>query len=419
MQFSTLRIAWRNLGRNKKRTLLCVGAIAMAQFIVLFFNCLMAGMFEDMLDTIMGPLVGHVQVHHKDWRDEQAIDLYIDKISETKAAIEALPEVRNVSARVYSGALVAPGEETGQPADAEPGMVLGVDANAENQEGGILESLPRELLPGDGRVVLGRALAKRLGIEAGERIAVIGQDADEVPAANLFKVSAVMRAATEIVNNMGVVMSMADAGEFLAMRDQAHEIVVHGTDHEKAGELAAAIKALPLLEGAEVLPWREASPTLVMIVDMKDWVDYVFLVIVFVAAAAGIANTMVMSTYERTPEFGMLLAVGSRPGRIVRMVLIEAIVLGLVGVAVGSAVGAALVLITSHTGIDYAALTGISTGETEMGYMGINLSLIIYPKLEFRHMGLGVIAVTLTAVLAALWPAASAARLEPVEAMRS
>ncbi len=419
MQFSTLKIAWRNLGRNRKRTLLCVGAIAMAQFIVLFINCLMAGMFEDMLDVIMGPLVGHVQVHHKDWRDEQAIDLYIDNISETTAGIEALPEVKSVSARVYSGVLVAPGEETGEPADAEPGMLIGVDANAENREGGILESLPPELLPGDGRVVVGRRLAKRLGIEAGAKIAVIGQDADEVPAADLFEVSAVMGGATELVNNMGVVMSMADAGEFLAMRDQAHEIVVRGADHEKAGELAAAIKALPLLEGAEVLPWREAAPTLVMLVDMKDWIDYVFLVIVFAAAAAGIANTMVMSTYERTPEFGMLLAVGSRPGRIVRMVLIEAIVLGLVGVAVGSILGSALVLYLSHAGLDYTALTGISTGETEMGYMGINLSLIIYPKLEFRHIGLGVVAVILTAVVTSVWPAASAARLEPVEAMRS
>jgi ABC-type lipoprotein release transport system permease subunit len=360
-----------------------------------------------------------VQVHHKDWRDEQAIDLYIDNVSETKAGIEALSGVKSVSVRVYSGALVAPGEETGEPADAEPGMVLGVDVNIENREGGILESLPPELLPGDGRVVVGRALAKRLGIEAGTKIAVIGQDADEAPAADLFEVSAVIGGATEVVNKSGVVMSMADAGEFLAMRDQAHEIVVRGDDHEKAGELAAAIKALPLLEGAEVLPWREASPMLVTIVDMKDWIDYVFLVIVFAAAAAGIANTMVMSTYERTPEFGMLLAVGSRPGRIVRMVLVEAIVLGLVGVAVGSAVGTVLVLITSHTGIDYAALTGISTGETDMGYMGLNFSLVMYPKLEFRHIGLGVVAVILTAVVTSVWPAASAARLEPVEAMRS
>ena len=158
---------------------------------------------------------------------------------------------------------------------------------------------------------------------------------------------------------------------------------------------------------------------LVVLVDMKDWIDYVFLVIVFAAAAAGIANTMVMSTYERTPEFGMLLAVGSRPGRIVRMVLIEAIVLGLVGVAVGSILGSALVLYLSHAGLDYAALTGISTGETEMGYMGINMSLIMYPKLEFRHIGLGVVAIILTAVVTSVWPAASAARLEPVEAMRS
>lgn len=419
MRFSTLKIAWRNLGRNRKRTLLCVGAIAMAQFIVLFFNCLMAGVFEDMLGTIMGPLVGHVQIHHKDWREEQAIDLYIDNVSETIASIKGLPEVRNVSARIYTGVLVAPGEETAEPADAEPGMVVGVDANAENQEGGILESLPQERLPGERRVVVGRTLAKRLGIEAGRKIAVIGQDAYEAPAADLFDVSAVIGSATEVVNNMGIVMSMADAGEFLAMREQAHEIIVRGSDHEKADELAAAIKALPLLEGAEVLPWREAAPMLVTIVDMKDWIDYVFLAIVFAAAAAGIANTMVMSTYERTPEFGMLLAIGSQPGRIVRMVLLEAVALGLVGVAVGSILGAALVVITSHTGINYAALTGITTGETDIGYLGINMSLIIYPKLEFRHIGLGVVAVIMTAVVTSVWPAASSARLEPVEAMRS
>jgi putative ABC transport system permease protein len=145
--------------------------------------------------------------------------------------------------------------------------------------------------------------------------------------------------------------------------------------------------------------------------------DLVFVGILFVAAAAGIANTMMMSTFERRSEFGMLLALGARPRRLVRMILLEAVVLGLVGVAIGSALGAALVLVTSRTGIDYAALTG--TGAEEASFAGLNLSFVVYPRLQARHVWIGTLAVTLTSALASVWPAALVARLQPAEAMRS
>ena len=116
---------------------------------------------------------------------------------------------------------------------------------------------------------------------------------------------------------------------------------------------------------------------------------------------------------------GMLLAVGSRPGRVVRMVLLESIVLGLAGVAIGSLIGAGLVLITSHTGINYAALTQAAGEDMQVAYKGLEFSYMIYPKFEWRHVAFGVVAVTVTAILASLWPAALAARLEPTEAMRS
>ena len=98
------------------------------------------------------------------------------------------------------------------------------------------------------------------------------------------------------------------------------------------------------------------------------------------------------------------------------MVIIESIILGLAGVAIGSALGSAAVLITSHTGIDYAALGGISAEDVSFG--GLNISYVIHPKFEIRHILLGLCAVTMTSVLASVWPATFAARLEPVEAMR-
>ncbi|UCD57244.1 MAG: ABC transporter permease [Candidatus Hydrogenedentota bacterium] len=416
MSVSTLRVAWRNLGRNKRRTLLAVGAIALGQFTLLFVNGLMAGSFHNMLETVTGPLVGHVQIHHPEWREERAIDLYIDGLSGARAEIESLPDVKSVLPRIYSPVLAASGEQRDQPADAEPAVIVGVDTGAESEKGGLLERLEPEKLRGKRSVAVGRVLANRLDVEVGHSLAVIGQDVDGYPVSDLFKVTAIIESNVDMVKTMGIVMSIADAGELLAMPGQAHEIVVQGDDYRNAGPLAARISALPALADTEVLAWREAVPELVRLIDMRQWIDLIFLAIVFAAAAAGIANTATMSTFERTHEFGMLLAIGARPGRIVWIVLIESIALGLAGVAIGSVFGTATVLITSHTGINYAALGGVSAEDVAFG--GISFSYIIHPVFEFRHIVFGLLAVTITSALASVWPAALAARLEPVKAMR-
>lgn len=407
------------MGRNRKRTALALAAIALGQATLVFVNCMMAGMFDNMLQTITGPLVGHVQIHHKNWREEQAIDLLLVPRARIKAELERLPDVRRVQPRIYGPVLAASGESGRGPADAEAGMAIGVDADMETREGGLLESLPAGERPGNGRVVVGRVLARRLGLQAGMQIALIGQDVNQFPASDLFTVSAVVRSLTDVVNRMGIVMSLEDAGRFLAIPDQAHEIVVQGADLKGAGALAQRIRQVPGLEAAEVLGWREAVPELVLLMDMKGWLDVIFVLILFVAAAAGIANTMTMSTFERTHEFGMLLAIGSRPARIVKMVFVESLMLGLLGVAIGSLLGSALTLITSHTGIDYAALTALRGREVEFTFKGLNISYLIFPAFEWRHVLFGFGAVTVTSVLAAVWPALWIGRLQPMEALRS
>jgi len=417
MGLSTFRIAWRNLGRNRRRTLLAVTAIALGQITLVFVNCMMAGMYAEMLRVITGPLVGHVQIHHREWREERAIDMCVENLSQARSEIEALRHVKSAWPRIYSAVLAASGEVTDQPADAEMAMIVGLEVDKESAGGGILGSLQPESMPGSKEVLVGKVLARRLGIEVGQDIAVIGQDADEFPVSDLFTVKAVVPSSTDVVNRLGIVMPLADAQEFLSLSDRAHEIVVQGDDHREAEELAARMAALPGLESAAVLPWREAAPELVTLIDMKGWMDLIFVAILFVAAAAGIVNTMMMSTFERTHEFGMLLALGTGPRRIVRMIFLESLVLGLVGVAVGSIIGSALVLITSHTGIDYGALSGVR-GQ-EVAFRGLNFSYVIYPMFELRQIWFGVCAVTVTSVLASTWPAVLAARLEPAEAIRS
>jgi ABC-type lipoprotein release transport system permease subunit len=192
-------------------------------------------------------------------------------------------------------------------------VIVGVDAEGEAGRGGLLESLKPDELPREQSVVIGEALANRLSIAPGQSIAIIGQDANGYPVSDLFRVRGIVKSSVDIVKTMGVVMSVADAAELLDMPDKAHEIIVHGEDYDRAEALAARIAQLPALAGAEVLWWRESLPELGTLIDLKGWFDLIFLAIVFVAAAAGIANTATMSTFERTHEFGMLLAVGE-PG---------------------------------------------------------------------------------------------------------
>ena len=260
-------------------------------------------------------------------------------------------------------------------------------------------------------------LANRLEVQEGELLAIIGQDADEFPVTELLKIGAIIDSPVELVKTMGILIPIDQAQDLFALTDQAHEVVVLGADYRDADQLAAVLGALSHLTEAEVLTWQQAIPELARMMDFKGWIDFVFAGILFIAAAAGIANTAMMSTFERLREFGMLLALGTKPSRIMSMVLVEAVLLGLIGVVIGSILGAAVVLITSRTGIDYAGFAGSEAEEVSFG--GLNISYVMYPMFQIRQVAYGFIAVSLTSVIASTWPAILAARLEPVRALRS
>lgn len=407
---STLRLAWRNLGRNRKRTALAVGAIAVAQLAVLWTDGLMNGWIDATVHALTGPMLGHVQVHAPEWRETRAIDLTVDDVDARLAALRAIPGVTHASARIYAPALAA------RDTDGHAAMVVGLDVDSESEDG-LLEGVPADARPSEHRVLVGSTLARQLALSVGDELVVVGQAADGSMANDLFTVGGVFETPVDEVDRLGVVMTLAAAQETFAMPDEANELTVRGADASGATELAAQVAALPALDGLEVRSWRALSPELTDFVDMAGAYGLIVLVLVMIAAAAGVANTMLMATFERRGELGMLLALGATPGRLVRMVLTEAVVTGLVGVAIGTLLGALVVELQARLGIDVAAMGGGSSSDLAM--YGVSLTSGLRPWLRGEDVAAGFVGVTLVSILAALWPAMHTARLEPVEAMRS
>lgn len=408
MRAPTPRIAWRNLWRNRRRTGLALAAIGLSTALVLLFNGVLRAYSGWMVATITGPLLGDVQAHAAGWRKDRAIDHTLPHAAATMTALRRDPAVASATGRLYGPVLVALGEE------GFAAVVIGLEPAGEAGAMGLLARA--QTRPAEHRISIGRRLAGAMGVHAGDELALVGQAVDGSLANDLYTVAELIDTPVDLVNRQGLVIELGEAQRLFGMTDEVHEIVVHGRDATQAADLAHRLAALPELRGAEVRDWRALAPELVGLVQLIDMTWIFVLALVFVAAAAGVANTMLISTFERTRELGMVLALGARPRRIVSLVVLEALALGVVGAALGVALGGGVVAIAHHHGLDLAQLTG--GGPSQISFAGMSWSLTLYPTLGAIDIVRTVGAVIITSLAASAWPAMRAARLQPVEALR-
>ncbi len=407
-----LRMGWRSLGRNPKRTALAFLAIAAAQAVLIWVTGFMNGYSAMIFDTLTGPMAGHLQIHAPKYLEDGAIERVIPDASKVEALVRGLPRVRSVSPRIYATTLVALKEE------GHVASILGLDVAAETGTGGVLEGIDPSQKPVGKEILVGRGLADEMGLKPGNTLALMGQAVDGSMASGLYRVKALVVTPIDAINRMGIVMDLPAARDLLAMGDQAHELVVHADGRDAVPGLMKALQAAPGLGGLDIQSWDQIAPFLKTLLEVVGKSNYLILALVFLTTIAGVANTMLMATFERVHEFGMLLALGCRPGRLVRMMALESLTLGLAGVAAGTLIGLALAWPSVRNGISLDTMGG---SQHALGFALGGMSLIhkIYPILRLRDVLNGVGAVAVTSLLAVYWPARKIGRLEPVEAMKS
>jgi ABC-type lipoprotein release transport system permease subunit len=423
------RIAARAIARNPRRAVLTLGALAAGLAAYLFLSALSTGFFLQMRDNATDLVTGHVQIEVKGFRDEYDAKLTLTRTDELLARVRTQPQVAAAAPRLQTMTMVA------SPTQTEPVMLYGVDPEAERsvtrlhekiREGKYLssnrppphpspvkgEGESESVSPTSGReIVVGRKLAERLGVRLGEKIVLMAPAADGTLGSAALRIAGIFETDNELLDRGVALTHLAAARELLSVPREAATLALRLTDIEAAETVATSISTTLTAPDQQVVSWKMLLPEVVQMLELIRVNLVVILIVVFMVVALGVTNTLLMAVLERTREFGLQLALGTRPDLVVRTVLYEALVLGVLGLAAGFALGALIVGYYHTFGFDlaaYAAATRNIPGMTS----------VVYPTLVLANVWLPALALLATSLAAAFYPAWRAARLDPAVALR-
>lgn len=401
-----LALAWRNVLRNRRRSAITLSSIAIGLAAMTFLWGMIDGINRQMVENSTRYFAGDAQIHLRGYHDDPTFDLAIQDAARVLGAVREHPEVRAASLRMEGKALASRG-------DKSRGVRLaGVAPKEEAQVTVLFDAIldGRPLADGEAGVLIGEKLAEALRVRAGEDLVFVGQAYDGSVASARFPVRGVFRSKIDELDGFVAVSTLDTAREFYAAPEGATGVVLRLRDADRLDAVRAGL-AKRLGERYEVLGWPRLLPMVAVSTRFHEVVSYVVLLVFFVVVAAAVANPVLMAVLERTREFGIMLAVGMRRSRLLGLVFLEAMLLGAAGLVVGNVIG------LSITG--YFAVAGMNLSAFEAGLRTMpGLSDVVYTVvLPERSLMLSAL-VFAVACLMAVYPAAKAAGLEPVEAIR-
>jgi ABC-type lipoprotein release transport system permease subunit len=403
-----LKLAFRNLFRNRRRTFLTGLIIGVGLAAIMFTDAWIMGMKENMIASATSSFLGEAQIHREGYLESQDSELTLGELPAIRSQLDSDPAVDTYSERVASFGTVS------SPADVASIQLYGVDPAREKALSKFDEAMiaGSYLSPGpsgsDG-VLLGSGLAERLEVSVGDRVVLtVSRASGGELSQDLFRVSGLFRMHIEQLDDAVALIPLKSAQRLVGIGNRVHEIAVRFRDPQYSREHGREFSARYSRFGNRGESWQELVPQLKYILDLTDASVGITVVIVFAVIIFGIVNTLFMSLYERLFEFGVLRAVGTRPAGIRRLIVSEAGVLALYAILLGVALGAALIALGSVFGLD---LTGVElAGATFTG----RIYTVFRPRQFLLHPAL-VFAFT---VLVSLYPAGFAGRMSVTRALQ-
>jgi putative ABC transport system permease protein len=404
-----LRLAWRNLWRQPRRTWLTTGAMVFSNIILVFMISLQFGMYRMMIDNTLQAMTGHMQVQAAGYKDDKKMRLTIPRVEALADDIHAGLDLDTVAARAAGFALASSAERTYGI------QIYGIQPEHEPRVSSIpgLIKEGRYLRDDDAmEIVIGTVLGRNLRISVGDELTLLGSGRDGSFAAAVVNVVGVFDSGVPDLDRSFAQMPLRAFQDVFSMGDHGHEIVITAPDLFQVAAVESAV--LPLIPADENLvlhDWNALQPGLQQAIQadlVGAWFMYGILIVL---VAFSVLNTQLMSVLERTKEFGIVLSLGLTAGQLGRLVLLETALMGIIGLVLGVLGGALLTLWFNINGFSYP---GMETMAEQFNVPGR-----IYPSVSWLSALLGPMIVFIGTLLAALYPAARLHWLHPVEAMRA
>ena len=400
----TIEVSWRNLWRNRTRTNVTIAAVALCIAILIIFQSMIVGLIEKAVFNTTNLVIGEVQIHANGYLNDKS--LYKDLKNTEK--IKSIAKKNNIGLveRSYGFGLISSGTKSagtqfwGVNPESE---LMHFDFAKHINQGTFLNS------SSSNKIVLGNKLALSLAAEVGTELVVFVQGADGSLGNDLFYVSGILKNVAENIDRSAAIILENDFNILFSSNNMIHEIALNSKGNFEAEELQNLMSAE--IKDVEIDTWKQLMPTIALMTEkMSVFMRTLFSLIFTIAAGLGVMNTMIMSTYDRMKEFGIIRAIGATPWGIIKQVSLEAIILTFIASIIGTIVGLSAALYFQKYGFDVSGQGNFSFGGVVMDPIwkaSVSLEIILLP------IGL----MMLTSILSSLYPASIAARIKPVEAI--
>ncbi|MFD2516776.1 ABC transporter permease [Salinimicrobium flavum] len=401
-----VQIAWRNIWRNKTRSLIVTSSIAIGLWAGIFILAFAWGMYKNNIDETVYKQLSHLQIHHPLFSKENDAKLTVPESNRILEKLKSQPKVAAVSSRVITSGMISSTTTAGGV------KIIGIDPDSEKQQirlnenvrqGGYFESGK------ENEILIGEKLAKKLKVKLKSKVVLTFTDVNSDIISGAFRVGGIYRSGNLSLDEVNVYVLRPKLREFLGLRqDETNEIAILLKSEENLGSIKEYANSIA--PGSKVEDWKEMAPELRLVIESFNLYTYIITGIILLALTFGIVNTMLMSVLERIRELGMLMAIGLNKLKIFLMIMLETLYLSLIGCPVGLLIGWLTIKILGNYGIN---ISMFSEGLSSYGF-----SPVIYPALDDQKYGIVAIMCLITALLSAIYPAYKALQLNPSEAIR-
>ena len=424
-------IAWKNVWRNRMRSLIVMIAVTIGMIGGIFSSAIFKGMSDQRVREAIKYETSHIQIHHPRFMENQELKYTIEDAHQISAELEGMPAVQSVSSRIKMPVMIK-STTTGTGINllaVDPQKERKVTAiyNAVYDSVDILEKYGygdpakiRQFLKDScgayfrkksrfNQIVIGEELAEQLKVDVKSKLVVNLQTTDGNLSGGVFRVVGIYRITNSTYENAVAFVKKDALAELTGLHSSsAHEIAIRLK--ESAAVQSFADKLQKQYPDLSIMSWHEIQPDLGMITQWLDVMLYFIMIIILLALGFGIVNTMLMVVMERVKELGMLMAIGMNRIRVFSMIMLETIFLSITGGIIGMIISALLIRYYGHTGINLKAFS--------QGFEAVGYNPVLYPEIGIAFYFIITVLIIVTAIVASIYPAIKALRMNPAEALR-